>query len=232
MRCTGKSQISLLTAAARLLHKMSYSCSTFQHLLFVLLIKLTIAIYVKGQVLVSQGTPISLQLSLYKTTSCACCLSLNMWFKRKLAAVMLALFILYACMVMYVNCMWLLDEHSVYHIQPEQSHFLLPVNLSATAESFLLMQGWTLHPCISRVDTPPLQHENTPCFMLQCSVVLTLTLVKPVRSKVKTSFSQWKAFRGVFHSSINKKMPSSSDKTATIAAPILISFTPAIVYSL
>lgn len=56
---------------------------------------------------------------------------------------MLVLFIRYACIAMHMNCMWPLDDH----IQPEQSDFLLPANLPATAEGFLLMQGWTLHPC-------------------------------------------------------------------------------------
>lgn len=43
---------------------------------------------------------------------------------------MLALFILYACIVMYMNSMWPLGDH----IEPEQSDFLLQVNLPATAE--------------------------------------------------------------------------------------------------
>lgn len=102
-----------------------------------------------------------------------------------------------------------------YHIQVDQSHFLLPV----------LPSSYSPIPIIVRGNT---SRASPSCGELQYTWVQCVTKwSRSIGSKAKTCRPMRKAFSTTVCSTCNVKMPSNSDKAVVITAPMRISLAAA-----
>lgn len=101
---------------------------------------------------------------------------------------------------------WLEEPSAYLSIQTGHTTFYYcQLSQVATAQAVLVVWGATMDAC------------HGPESRLWCISVLP----NQVRSKAKTSLPSIKAFSIVLCSSINAKLPSSLDKTATVAAMLI-----------